>query len=171
MTYGTKKPIKINISSRDYLYARELLHQSNLSEETKLKIKNYKHTQEAKDKISKALKGKPKTKSHCEAIKNANLNKKRPKWMCKKMSESRKQLFKNGYISKITNETKTKISNSLKGEKNPNFGKPANNSLKIQINNINYDNIKIACQKLNMTHYQIYYRLYNKKYDNFKIIV
>jgi hypothetical protein len=50
-------------SSRDYVYAKELISSIGLSEETKRKIskasKGRLHTKEAREKMSKALKGKP----------------------------------------------------------------------------------------------------------------
>ena len=70
----------------------------------------YKHTDEAKAKISKANKGKRCGKNHPRYGKHHTAEAKR------KLSEARKG-------KKMDEETKRKISESLKGENNPNYGK------------------------------------------------
>ena len=88
------------------------------------KRNEYKHTEQTKQKISKANRGKKRSKE-CREIQS-----RRMKGVCmrpagwKHTSEARKKISLAGLGRKATQESKNKISKALKGRKNPNKGAP-----------------------------------------------
>lgn len=98
-----------------------------LSDETKLKIKSFKMTDEMKQKISKTHKGKIKTEQHKKRISESNKGKKMSDESRKKMSLAKsgksgtEQFYKSCHMSnlgkKFTKEHKLKISLSNKNAK------------------------------------------------------
>jgi len=81
-----------------------------------------KHSEETKEKISQKNKGKKRTEEHIKKIKEAN-SKPKSEQHKKKISESRKGIEpwnKGKKIKSLSEETKKKISNSIKKKKNEN---------------------------------------------------
>ena len=77
----------------------------------------YKHTEEAKRKISIFFKGKKHSLEHRRKISEANRGRKHTQQTIKKMSKSRKKRI--GF--KLSEDTRRKISESMKGPKNYNW--------------------------------------------------
>jgi len=122
MTYGEYN-FKINLTSRDYIYARELLSMTPVSEETKIKMskagKGRKFSLEHKNKISKALTGQKRSKESIKKWKD-NFEKRKDTYVSpmkgKKMSEESRLKISKARIGKAqSEETKEKRSKALKG--------------------------------------------------------
>lgn len=127
-------------------------------------IKNYKHTEEAKKKISEASKKQKLSKEHKEALLKSITGRKKSEEELKKLSNAAKgrkisewhkeQLRKGREAYKITDEVRKKISDSRKGFKMSeeqkqklsriNKGKPSNNK---KLSNEDIENIKQIFEK------------------------
>lgn len=127
-------------------------------------IKNYKHTEEAKKKISEASKKQKLSKEHKEALLKSITGRKKSEEELKKLSNAAKgrkisewhkeQLRKGREAYEITDEVRKKISESRKGFKMSeeqkqklsriNKGKPSNNK---KLSNEDIENIKQIFEK------------------------
>ena len=127
-------------------------------------IKNYKHTEEAKKKISEASKKQKLSKEHKEALLKSITGRKKSEEELKKLSNAAKgrkisewhkeQLRKGREAYKITDEVRKKISDSRKGFKMSeeqkqklsriNKGKPSNNK---KLSDEDIENIKQIFEK------------------------
>ena len=92
MTFGKNNKNGSHIkSARDYAYARELMRLIPMSEETRQKFKNRKHSEETKKKISKGNKGKNLSENTREKIRQTRKNK-----GCSKREKN--PMFRKGYL-------------------------------------------------------------------------
>ena len=112
---------------------------------------NYKESFESKSKRIKSLTGKIRSEESITNIRNSKLG--------KKLSTNHKLKISLGSKHrKLSEEEKKKLSKRMKGENNPNYGKPINSNLKRSIsrkiintdNGIIYESIKDAAIKNNI---------------------
>jgi hypothetical protein len=145
MTYGIHKN-KYNTSSRDYAYAKELLANTPISQETRKKLgdKSKQHTgtnsamygkhhsEKTKQHLSAKLKGRIVSEETKQKQREANIGEKNPMFgkhshfLGKKLSTEEKEYLSNLYLGKTIEELygaekaleiKNKISNKLRGRK------------------------------------------------------
>ena len=136
------------------------------SEETKRKMRGRSHSEEAKKKISKAIKGRKLTEDHKKKISESNRGK--PKTITEKRKQSAIKIAaaRTGVPGhKLTEETKRKISEATQGRIPWNKGlkgvQKSSTSKKLYYNGIFYDSISSAIKITGKSHYYI------KKYGNF----
>jgi hypothetical protein len=150
MSFMNKR--KYEISAKDYDYVIKIIKHTPISDETRTKLKNIKHTKEWNEKISKTLKNHIVTKETREKISISNKGK-----IC--TEESRKNYINgntNKNLGRIQSiQTKIKISNGKKGIK-----KTEEVKNKISIGSINSRIKCIYCNKV------IPLNIYNRCHGN-----
>ena len=108
-------------------------------------VSGRKHSEEEKQKMSKAKKGKKNSKEHNKNISKAKKGKKNSKEHNKNISKSLKGI-------QFSEEHKQNIGESVSGEKNGMWGKPSPNRSKVICitTGETFDSIKIAAEKYNI---------------------